>query len=151
MPIRFVIDGIQFEADSPEEAIDAARRMKALAEPPNKNQSRTPKRTAPPSPGNNGAAPDYDAFWKNLNDNGKKIVRALVANRNGLTTDELARETGLDSVVLPPIMKHVRRAAELASVKPDTVIQRRAITVGGRPKSSYVMSGEVVEGMARMK
>ena len=154
MPVRVTIAGTTFETDSVADAIEihralhqgssvstAANGKQAIAfGSADAPQKQTESRFTPAK---------IMTFVNTLNENGKKVVAALLAHPAGLTTDELAREISLASASLPPVMRHVRTMAERAALDPDRALRRVQISADGKPKSRYRLAEEVITEMRK--
>jgi proteasome lid subunit RPN8/RPN11 len=154
-----MIDGITFEADSPEEALSAAREMKVLA---GATESREPQRNGTAPRRRRGGPEDilqenvarsgdesemYRTFWLTVNHNGEKIVGALIEHPGGLTTDSLASETQIAAVSLPPMIKHIRTTAARCGLDPEEFLKRDLVSVAGEPKSLYKLSENTIKNL----
>jgi hypothetical protein len=146
--IRLRIGETIFEVESIEEAIEIHRQLSGFGEQP-----KTPRRVrqtidAGVSGGRNGALTPsitditptpakFAAFAKSLNDNGKRVIVALLDAGEGLMTDDLAKAIGTATASLPPIIRHVRTRAVEANMGGGDVLERREVVEHGRPKSRY--------------
>lgn len=160
MSIRITIAGTVFETDSVDEAIEIHRALshETTVAPTANGHPATAQVPIMPSP----AAPApaivsgerserrftraaIESFIAGLNVNGTNIVATLAANPDGQTTDELAQAVHLPAGALPPVIRHVRTAADRAGLDPDRVLRRLQISEEGRPKSRYRIAQEVIE------
>jgi hypothetical protein len=160
MPVRVTIAGTTFETDSVAEAVEIHRMLNQgnAASPSSGTAASSPvyargeipfgSEVRPQEKKEVGFTPEkIRRFVNTLNENGKKIVDALVMHPNGLTTDEVSRFIHLDSVSLPPVMRHVRITAERAGLDADLVLRRTQITADNKPKSRYRLAEEVIDEM----
>jgi hypothetical protein len=71
-----------------------------------------------------GGAPDPAGFASGLNPNGRKIIRALAkAHPDALSTEDVAKATGIEAAKLGPIFKHVYAVAARSGLEKDDVIE----------------------------
>jgi len=88
-----------------------------------------------------------NAFFKALAPEAMKIVKSLADFPDaGLTTDELAVKTGVGSPTFPPIIRSIRKTAERCGFKGE-VLEREKFNEGGKPKSRYRLSKEIIESI----
>jgi hypothetical protein len=154
--IRVKIGETLFEVENIDDAIELHRQLSGFGEQPQaQRRTRRPVFVGTGGTmdviGGNGATHDtiptsakFAAFVKSLNANGKNVILALLRSPDGLMTDDLAREIGVTTYSLPPIIRHVRTTAVQANLKSGDVINRRQLTEHGKPKSRYLLGKDTV-------
>lgn len=90
-------------------------------------------------------AEDYDKFWADLEDKGKRFLKAL-ANQNGgqIVTDELAAAIGVEPKSLQGTTIHVRKMGERYNIVPYKAKRK---TVRGKFRSLYWMPRPVLASL----
>lgn len=161
MSIRFTVSGITFEADTPEEACDAAMRITKMTQP------RPAPTIATAAAEENGPAKlprpsrnlfvgsdhteTIGRFLERLNDNGMKVIFTLAEADRALSTTSLAEAAGMMAMSLPPIIKHILSAAQRSGMDWTNPIRRKHVMLDGKQQSLYVLDKEVMEAMKSLK
>lgn len=147
MSVRFKVDGVDFEVDTPADAVEMVRLLRESLhgngrEKPEKQER--PKQSTIVGMEMEGAG--FASFVSSLMPNGIAVVRALSdAFPNQLTTDELSEKSKVANKALPPVMRHIRKAATKAGLDPDKTVIRATKFIDGGPVSQYTLAREVAE------
>lgn len=142
MPIRFVVDGQSWEADTPDEAV---RLKQALAGSPRKNgrgPGRPPKQRPEPTP-HQAQIPGLKS--KRLRGavflpEDEPFVNALLAAQDGLTTDEVMELLKLKPLSVPPRFTTWRLRAKKHGLNFNDLMKRKEKYVNGRVRSVYTLT-----------
>jgi hypothetical protein len=85
---------------------------------------------------------DFDRFWESLNAIGKKLMRSLAEQPEGLCTKDLARRMGVKPLGLGSLFQ---RDFPPGSVWQGVFVSRRKVLRDGHKTSLYRLSPEVLE------
>jgi hypothetical protein len=142
MPFRITQDGVTIECDSLDELL--ALRQRLLRPLNQEKTSPPPGKPATKSPHRRTAAPDLDGFSQSLEGNARRVVAALAAHPDGVSTDELAAAVEIPASSLGPIIRRIRVLAQRHNL-PKGFLVSSLHTVGGKPKTRYLLDKEIAD------
>jgi hypothetical protein len=147
MAIRLVTpDGFEFTCDSAQEAVAMYGMISKVATSSGPSH-RLSVRSVPISQTNGVASRKEALTLADLPDAPQRIARALIEHPNGLTSDRLGENSGIETTKLPPIIRGLRAALVNAGLCDP--LMRDKFFEGGRPKSKYHFSKEVIARLSQ--
>lgn len=139
MPFRLLKDGT-IECDT----LHELRMLQAGNDDSSKREATGTECNGKASATNKEAA--YTAFWAELEERGKAVLRALAARSNEqVRAEELATSVGIQTAKLPAPMIHIRGVAKRAGI--PAPIDRTKRMEGNKLRSRYQISRKVLEGL----
>lgn len=134
---RVLADGT-IETGSADEAATLQRLLQGRAADPT-----SPYRRRRGQRASKGPAP-FTEFWYSVSPHGGRLLTALADRQTWVTTNQLAELMGATTLVLPPVVKHVRNVAAECGIGDETFIERQDFTEQGRLASTYRLAAEFV-------
>ena len=144
MAYRVKTDGV-IECDTAAEAIELQRLMTNSASP----QRYAPKRLdiGQPIP---RVEESWAEFLKELTAPARRVIEEIGKHPDGVTTNELAERTKIETTSLPPVLRSVRSAARKTGFSADVLICRERYLENGKPKSRYKPGSDLLMEFKRM-
>jgi hypothetical protein len=143
MPIRFVVEGQQYEVDTPDEAVHL---RKALSSSHSENGHRRPGRPKKSHPEAPQPTQILNPKVKRLREvvffaEDMPFINALLANPNGVNTDEVMNLLSITNPQsVPPRFTTWRLRAKKHGFKFNDVLTRKEKYISGKVRSVYKLT-----------
>jgi hypothetical protein len=146
MPIRFTVDGTEYEVDTVAEAVSLKQAFGEDSKRNARSPASKPRTAVVAGESLANGSPDFKTFVNSLNDNGRAVIETMVKEYpSPLNTDELAKASRIATMSLPPVFKHIKSAAGKAHLNANEIVKRKQVVHEGKVHSQYEISAQIAE------